>query len=1197
MQEPRAIALFGNSFRKTPFRKMFMIAAIIVVFITTYMLILPAITMGNGHDFSGWITSSTIKVGGGSTQTISSGASYTVNRGDALQFQITYKVPGGKLSPSTTDTIYYQLPFGINNAESGNVRDESGTQAGTYTISANGLITIVFNSDFVSKNAAGGEIKGTIAFNSSVSKIVSSGQTQGSSRIGNNSFTLKINENDTPAQESLLSISGTAGTPTETTVPITFTITSAKGTGGNSVNVDISNTNGSLSGNVNVTKNGSNQYVNVSNSGNGFSMTLPAMNANDKYIITFTLKRTVDFTETVDEVYVTSNATAKAGSSQVNAQAGGKFSNRYLTLTGSAKGGYVNWTIDVNPDRKDIAGYTLTDQYLNRVTATDSDFKINWNQASNYSGSDLTLNKTGSGNVSNIRFNGANGSTNNNEYNISYSVPMTMSIGANTFSNKANLTKNAATYSAASTVAATYSPVSGSADSKKVNADNTLTLNWNANIEPEALGNDWVYVMDTSNSSADHVFTANDIKGLQSTLGNDYTVYAVVNGQEVAATGIGSGSGITSTTVKVKAKKASTAPLSFKYSTTASLADVDSPQSYNVNTYIAAYPDAAVGVGNSYTPAVINKNDKGEQKVDDIKNNDGVIKYDSDIRIPDDVQGDVVITDTIPEGTDIDSIKLGITSIPNKVGTYTYTVGWNQYYDGDVADVEVTITEDGQISMKIPQKMYSGRSIPYSLGVKANTLDEIPAGDSETYRNEIVIRDSMGVEITTFGTSMTVTNPIETLSKFGNQSDEFVNYTVKVNPAEILGPGETHYQIIDNLEYNVYNPAWSFEIVPGSLKIYKADGVTPLSTFLYSYSYGKIENGQDTGWSGMSYRTLTIDVDYDQPIVLSYTYKIVSANYNNATGEVKNKVILKNGDKVYEGETYSIPNVRNQKSSASAIVEGFNIYKVDADNQGAYLSNAKFKLWKYNGSTYEFDKDLTTDVNGKINLVVTADTAYYITEVVAPDGYQLDSTPHYFWYSEGSSSPNKAPGGFNGEKVTNNQNLFITNKKKPSAQILIQKHWIDAEGKEIAPSKVTVPSITFDLYYSVYGDLSQDEVRTRATKYQLSDNQISGSLTDQWMKMISGLPIADQYGNRYYYYVVENEVPGYTASYVYKTVSDTDTLRYSQVAISNQEAPVGYELPHTGGKGTIVIVFSGGVMMTVSALLMIYLRKKQEGEA
>ena len=82
-----------------------------------------------------------------------------------------------------------------------------------------------------------------------------------------------------------------------------------------------------------------------------------------------------------------------------------------------------------------------------------------------------------------------------------------------------------------------------------------------------------------------------------------------------------------------------------------------------------------------------------------------------------------------------------------------------------------------------------------------------------------------------------------------------------------------------------------------------------------------------------------------------------------------------------------------------------NILKVDYYDRTMYLPNAEFGLYSADGYLIA---SATTDENGKCmfetnaveGVIFTTDSLYYISEIKAPDGYELDTTKYWFYFSE-----------------------------------------------------------------------------------------------------------------------------------------------------------------------------------------------------
>ena len=90
----------------------------------------------------------------------------TVTDGSSIQVTIYYSITDSDIVTADNNIIYYQLPNGIRLTEEENGPVEVGDKnAGTYTITTAGRITITFNENF----ADGSPFSGNISFHGEVS--------------------------------------------------------------------------------------------------------------------------------------------------------------------------------------------------------------------------------------------------------------------------------------------------------------------------------------------------------------------------------------------------------------------------------------------------------------------------------------------------------------------------------------------------------------------------------------------------------------------------------------------------------------------------------------------------------------------------------------------------------------------------------------------------------------------------------------------------------------------------------------------------------------------------------------------------------------------------------------------------------------------------------------------------------------------
>ena len=94
------------------------------------------------------------------------------------------------------------------------------------------------------------------------------------------------------------------------------------------------------------------------------------------------------------------------------------------------------------------------------------------------------------------------------------------------------------------------------------------------------------------------------------------------------------------------------------------------------------------------------------------------------------------------------------------------------------------------------------------------------------------------------------------------------------------------------------------------------------------------------------------------------------------------------------------PNDTQELTFYNDPVGGVEIVKVDEADRTERLANATFEIRKMDDALVD---TVTTDKNGRVFLSLE-DGAFYAVEVEAPEGYKLDSTPHYFEVKDGKTS-------------------------------------------------------------------------------------------------------------------------------------------------------------------------------------------------
>ena len=246
----------------------------------------------------------------------------------------------------------------------------------------------------------------------------------------------------------------------------------------------------------------------------------------------------------------------------------------------------------------------------------------------------------------------------------------------------------------------------------------------------------------------------------------------------------------------------------------------------------------------------------------------------------------------------------------------------------------------------------------------------------------------------------------------------------------------------------------------------------------------------------------------------SFTYNIGKLNpddgfffsyYVEINEAFKNGTIYKNQAKLTGDGIVSREQIRDfEVSEAGGFLNGktFNLQVKKVGDDGEALQGAMFTL--VNPKT-KYTKTIVTDENGiaKLENVFKAD--YVLTEVEAPEGYELDSTPRTISKEDFENSIAK------GATVE----VEMLNKKKEvvakATNLSVKKEWVlDPALATNKPEKVVV---------SVLKNGVKDENLT-----------VELSAANGWKASFSNLPKQDTNGKEIVYTVSEEEVAGFKAA-------------------------------------------------------------------
>lgn len=598
---------------------------------------------------------------------------------------------------------------------------------------------------------------------------------------------------------------------------------------------------------------------------------------------------------------------------------------------------------------------------------------------------------------------------------------------------------------------------------------------------------------------------------------------------------------------------------------------------------------------------------------------------------------DLEITDTLPDGVtfDISSVTVGVRDYNNDGsvihsswlghtiyssigGTPNYEISATKNFSATKTHigatdtdrtVKFTITNGYNVSEK-PQVFY----IRYSVSVAEDaSWDDLRT--QNIYRNHAEWNGDKAE------TKTTVKRSYDKIYKTGTVVDEGldangkptatkkINYSVVINPtgAKLLTTSNT-LTLKDTLSFNPSNET-SAELDLSSIHLY---GVT-LNTEgnLVADHTNEISRDRFTAIYDSPNRIMTVTVPDELACVLEYTYQISYPSSTEVT--VKNHANLTG-----LVEKWVDTHVVNYDSSATVRFSKFDLNKVDSNDYLVTLPGATFQLAKWDTSTNAFKEvcKLTTDNSGQIHFSLATveshdtssaqllcSTLYRIVEVERPSGYALSQSPIYLLW--GAQPNTTAADAFEAATGTTyiydaseynkwlacNDVTYLARGESSAAyvpntanSITVAKHWLDTDGKtELALDKVnSTYTATVELWRK--GGSQTSDTKVESVTLDSSNN---------WSHSWKDLPLVDPNNSSitYKYYVKETACSG-TFKYDLNNTGITGgtILLYNQVPEDD-----GYELPSTGGAGTLPYTAVGGTMM-LSALAYSFIHRKRRHE-
>ena len=542
-----------------------------------------------------------------------------------------------------------------------------------------------------------------------------------------------------------------------------------------------------------------------------------------------------------------------------------------------------------------------------------------------------------------------------------------------------------------------------------------------------------------------------------------------------------------------------------------------------------------------------------------------------------------------------DEVPKTIPQINNLTGVF-----FTQSVDGDSSSGQTLSLNFNHLTKLVKEsKNTKGFLIRYTVELDTTSADSIwrdPEATTNQYTNTVSWNTHSD------DATATVNRVVTVLEKSGKQSvntsgakTNGADYTIKINPTgKDLVPGKNYLTLTDTL---TVEKGFSATLDRESVKLYDANDLsTPLSDNSYTFSYSTSVNAA----TGEKVYTMVLTIPDQRAFVLKYSY---DTDAKNQHVKLKNTADLEGQWESEESQTL------DEVNGWAHVEQGLlTINKVDSLNQKVGLKNAEFTLSSFDPTTGKWATDknqvMRTDPNGKVAIYVGskmhATTLYRLTETDPPDGYRKSDVAYYFvwtpsgWTGTDQELYNKVVGSNvqPGEVVPQFENVIVYQYgtahdlyiKNDRNELTIQKFWVNKNGQNMNPTDET--SVTVKLYkYKANGTNGSRKNGIYVTAIELTS-------ANNWTATYKNLEDG-------YLYYIEEASTGSKYEVIYSDSNTTGVENGGLLTLTNKEKDnTGYELPSTGGTGTLPYTAVGGTMM-LSALAynFIHRKRRREGRA
>ena len=478
-------------------------------------------------------------------------------------------------------------------------------------------------------------------------------------------------------------------------------------------------------------------------------------------------------------------------------------------------------------------------------------------------------------------------------------------------------------------------------------------------------------------------------------------------------------------------------------------------------------------------------------------------------------------------------------------------------------------------------------AVEIQIVCKVTDPDVLLGGVSKEFNNVVSLQNSEGTTIGSDSNGVTIGK--QTLSKQGTYNPETNGgrYPFKITLNELgedLVSGPDTITLVDELSDTLILDTTSIRVVNSNT------------------------NETVTNWtSSVEGQTLKIVLPDNLPLTVTYETTVNAAP--GQTISISNKAHWEGyatpsgGSVEVEDFHYSTGGTAGADTSPSVTVK-----KLDQYNTSQTLSGATFTLVEgtyangtFTPTTGGLSLTGTTGEDGTLTFgkengqTMRYNTVYCLTETVAPKGYVLDATPHYFAVATPQEADGKCPTFPDGVTVWYQNADYTYQAYNHKGEATVAKAFLDAGGK---PLKKIDGTYRFGIYAEA--NLTGNPLQTVTIAYANS-TVTPESRTAKFTNLTLG--------GTYYIYELDDSgqpisgnVPATVNSssflVTYPNGSEVtvpaDGSAAAAVTVTNQ---VCYpELPHTGGAGTIPYTIGGFLLLTGAAFLLLYRHTKRRKE-